>query len=241
MFPVFSGCSRLKTRVYPVEQLKHSVLPGNTYVILGQEIRDGNIRRVSHALYINGHMAISKGVVTPKVYYMDLKTEDQIDFLVTDRSNHAYRIWEIDPKEIKPEGRALVFCQMFGNDQFTRMPRSDTGIGKKTAWMTPVEYGKETFFYGIAFTLTRPGIYYLGEAAIGGSLFEQTDTGKKFISIGDFRRGVYASPEKAVSYLKTLRIDTSIFFDLSGQWKKLSWDDLIPYKNADPNVLYAIP
>ncbi len=237
-----AGCGSKKTKVYSHEQFERSILPGNTYVILGQEIGQGNIERVSFALHFNGYAnAKSKGVQTPEAKNITLKATDQIDFVITDRSKHAYRIWEIPFDDVQTNGRAMLFCQMFSKHDFTWMPQSKTRIGRNNSWMAPIEYGKENYFHGIAFTLVKPGIYYLGETVISGRLFEDKETDNIRTSIENYRLGVRSNPEKAKSHLKSLRIEPSSFFDLSREWKELSWNDLGKYKKADSSVYYYAP
>ena len=239
---LFTGCGTKKTKVYSLEQFEHSILPGNTYVILGQEIGPGNIERVSYALHRNGNaMAQSKGVQTPEAKNIRLKATDQINFVITDKSRHAYRIWEIPADDVQTDGRAMLFCQMFSKHDFVWMPQSNTRIGRKNSWMAPIEYGKENYFHGIGFNLTKPGVYYLGEAAISGRLFNEKKADNVSTSIENYRLGIRSNPEKAKSHLKALRIVPSSFFDLSREWEKMSWNDLEKYKKADPSVYYYSP
>jgi hypothetical protein len=241
---LISGCGKHTILVYPIEQFSKQIVPGNTYVVLGQTIGKGNIDRVAYALQMHGQVSIkSKGVQTPDAETMTVEFNDpqQIDFLVTDRSGHAYRIWEINPGQVHENARALLFCQMFGKGDFVWMPHAHAKSKKSEAWMVPVEYGKENFFYGIAFFLTRPGIYYLGEAVISGTVFKQSSEQGSMISIGDYQRGIRSFPDRARSHLENFRIDTTDFFDLSGKWKKISWEDWMRYKKGDPSVSYATP
>lgn len=238
---LFTGCA--KTKVFTTEYFNHPVSPEKTYVVLGQSIGTGNIERVSYALHVNGNPdALSKGVQIPTADYKKFKFPKQLNFLVTDASNHAYRIWEIDAKEIHDKGNAFLFCQMFSNSEFTWIPVSRTRIGfLKSSWMVPVEYQRENHFYGIAFTLKKPGIYYLGEASIAGTLISDESQGSKTILIGDYERRIQSLTPLVKSHLKTHGIDSDRFYDLSKEWKQFSWEDLADYKKGSDAVKYSSP
>lgn len=258
----FTGCIDYKT--YKSEQFRYPISPDKTYVVLGEKIGKGNITNVAYGLHINGH-AIAKGkgvrVVGTKLGCTP-KGKNQIDFIVAPRNQMVYRIWEIDPKEIKPDGRALLFCCSLTSKKHCVIPRDNELIGLLVSWMGPVFFTKgdndDLSFNGMAFELTKPGVYYLGNVTVTGELekFDQDRYKKSLKSSASYQLmksdltlyalangGEFVSSRvrAAKKHLESLGISTASFYDLSKKWANLRYEDLDDYKNADADIFYAKP
>ena len=246
MLLLLSGCAT--TSVLDRNQLNTDLSPSESvYIIVGEEIGKGNINAFLVQLFIGGERYSGKGILL-KEAYENKKTPKLLggifnnpDYLsVSDRDRHAYRIWKIPFSEISKNGKAIAYPALLhagDNIEFGKFEGCNTGQILKVP--APFEYEKylcwlqkqpEYNFLGNSFEINQPGIYYLGEIMIKGTI-KQTDMSYIFGRDFSILPGKL-NEKKLYSLLSEYKIENLPFFDFSNFLARLSGLDFNDYVNG---------
>lgn len=228
-----AGCVSNSSKIVTNDKFTN-VAPDKAYIILGQKILDGNIKRISVALFCNDKIIKSKGIQLAGAEFSGQQYggKQHNEFIIADSDNHGYTVWEI-PIEKSSMTKCLLFIQSVssGKTHFvpTVGPLSKYAFRRGTNFI-PIKSETSDSFLGSRFEIEAPGIYYLGEIMISADLGHTKKhkwDGAYVMKDLTFKINKTSDLDNAKSYLSDTQKDKIVINDLSGAWKQILFKNLL--------------
>lgn len=223
-----SSCVSLSSQVKSEEKITQ-LEPNNAYIVIGQKISKGNLRRMSIALFANDKIVKSKGIQLPNSKFAGPQLGGRFHniFIIADSENHAYTFWKI-PIDLSSGTNCLLFLQSVSSEKAHFVPKVGplSGYAFRTGTnFVPLEYGAYDVFWGSSFLAGKPGVYYLGEISISGYIGQEKEhrNWKGSYKTVDLNWTIdkSANLNKVKTFLSSIAEENYAFFDLSDTWKKI--------------------
>lgn len=239
-----NGCLPVQGKIVTEEQLA-PIKSNQAYIVIGEEIGEGNLVRMAVSLHMNGKLKKSKGIQLPDVisYWM---TDMQrgyfhMEFKQLSSGRSGYRVWVIPENDIRAGGRSIVYIHSVSTARHHFTPTDMSKPFLNPSFFVPLEFASQgPDFYGNAFVVDRPGVYYLGDLKISGEMDKETYRSKHFqtLSWEVTNQGDIGSVEV---YLESKGMGDMPFYDLSGAWQNIPTEKLLGYKRGELDFEYAQP